>query len=55
MILQEIISRISPVEVIGTADINVTGVNIDSRSIEKGHLSPFYTECNRIGSCCHTL
>ena len=38
MILQEIISRISPVEVIGTADINVTGVNIDSRSIEKGHL-----------------
>ena len=38
MILQEIISRISPVEVFGTADINVTGVNIDSRSIEKGHL-----------------
>ena len=38
MILQEIISRISPVEIIGTADINVTGVNIDSRSIEKGHL-----------------
>ena len=38
MILQEIISRISPVEVIGTADINVTDVNIDSRSIEKGHL-----------------
>ena len=38
MILQEIISRISPIEVIGTTAINVTGVNIDSRSIGKGHL-----------------
>jgi UDP-N-acetylmuramoyl-L-alanyl-D-glutamate--2,6-diaminopimelate ligase len=38
MILQEIISRISPIKVIGTANINITGVNIDSRSIENGHL-----------------
>ena len=38
MKLQEIISGINPIEVIGSVDINITGVNIDSRRISDGHL-----------------
>ena len=38
MKLQEIISGINPIEVIGSIDINITGVNIDSRRISNGHL-----------------
>ncbi|MCQ2239486.1 MAG: UDP-N-acetylmuramoyl-L-alanyl-D-glutamate--2,6-diaminopimelate ligase [Bacteroidaceae bacterium] len=38
MKLKEVISKISPVEIIGNADINITGVNIDSRQIKAGHL-----------------
>jgi len=38
MKLQEIISAINPIKVIGTTEISITGVNIDSRRIEKGHL-----------------
>ena len=38
MILQEIISGIKPIEVIGSTDTNITGVNIDSRRISNGHL-----------------
>lgn len=38
MKLQEIISGINPIEVVGSVDINITGVNIDSRRISNGHL-----------------
>ena len=38
MKLQEIISVINPIEVVGSIDINITGVNIDSRRISDGHL-----------------
>ena len=38
MKLQEIISGINPIEVVGSVDINITGVNIDSRRISRGHL-----------------
>ena len=38
MILKELIKNISPVSMTGDADIDITGVNIDSRRIEAGHL-----------------
>ena len=38
MKLQEIISGINPIEVVGSIDINITGVNIDSRRISNNHL-----------------
>lgn len=38
MRLDELIARIKPLEVVGSADVDVTGVNIDSRKVEFGHL-----------------
>lgn len=36
--LQDIIKKIKPIEVIGSMDQEVTGINIDSRKIEAGHV-----------------
>lgn len=38
MKLKELIRNISPVKVVGNVDVEITGVNIDSRRIAKGHL-----------------
>ncbi|MBQ0073581.1 MAG: UDP-N-acetylmuramoyl-L-alanyl-D-glutamate--2,6-diaminopimelate ligase [Prevotella sp.] len=38
MKLQELLSRINTIEIIGNADIDITGINIDSRKIEAGHM-----------------
>lgn len=38
MKLQEVVSKISPVEIIGNADIDITGVQMDSRQIKAGNL-----------------
>ena len=38
MKLQELLKNIEPVQIIGDADVEVTGVNIDSRKIKEGHL-----------------
>ena len=38
MILKELIKNIRPTEIVGSTDVEITGVNIDSRRIEKGHI-----------------
>jgi UDP-N-acetylmuramoyl-L-alanyl-D-glutamate--2,6-diaminopimelate ligase len=38
MKLNEVLKNIQPVKVIGDAEVEVTGVNIDSRRIQNGHL-----------------
>ena len=38
MKLQELLNDIKPIQIIGDVEKEVTGVNIDSRKIEKGHL-----------------
>ena len=38
MKLKDLLTKIKPVEIIGNADIDITGINIDSRKIESGHL-----------------
>jgi UDP-N-acetylmuramoyl-L-alanyl-D-glutamate--2,6-diaminopimelate ligase len=38
MKLQELLYDIKPIQIIGNVEKEVTGVNIDSRKIEKGHL-----------------
>lgn len=38
MKLAELLSQIKTIDVIGSADIDITGINIDSRKIEPGHL-----------------
>lgn len=38
MKLNELLKAIQPVEVAGSTDIEITGVNIDSRLVEGGHL-----------------
>ena len=38
MKLHELLKYVTPVNMIGDAGIDITGVNIDSRKIEKGHL-----------------
>lgn len=38
MLLKELLKAIQPVEVTGDSDIEITGVNIDSRLVEAGQL-----------------
>jgi len=38
MKLNEVLKNIQPLKVIGDAEVEVTGVNIDSRRIQDGHL-----------------
>ena len=38
MILEKLISGITTNHIIGETSIEITGINIDSRSIEKGHI-----------------
>lgn len=38
MTLNELLKNIKTVSITGNADVDVTGINIDSRKIEKGHL-----------------
>lgn len=38
MKLKDLLTKIKPVEIIGNGDVDVTGINIDSRKIESGHL-----------------
>ena len=38
MKLNELLKAIQPVQVVGASDIEITGINIDSRQIEAGHL-----------------
>ena len=38
MKLQELLKNVKPLTITGNADANITGVNIDSRKIEQGHL-----------------
>lgn len=38
MKLNELLKAIQPVQVVGASDIEITGININSRQIEAGHL-----------------
>jgi UDP-N-acetylmuramoylalanyl-D-glutamate--2,6-diaminopimelate ligase (EC 6.3.2.13) len=38
MKLQELLKNVKPLTITGNADADITGVNIDSRKIEQGHL-----------------
>ena len=38
MKLQELLKNIEPIQIIGDADVEVSGINIDSRKIKEGHL-----------------
>ena len=38
MKLSELLKYVNPITIIGNAEVDITGVNIDSRKIEKGHL-----------------
>jgi len=38
MKLSELLKKITPVSITGDADVEITGINIDSRKIEPGHL-----------------
>ena len=38
MILKELLKNIKPIQVIGSDDVDITGINIDSRRIADGHL-----------------
>ena len=38
MKLNELLKNIKPIQIIGDEDIDISGVNIDSRKIQKGHL-----------------
>ena len=38
MKLNELLKYVHPITIIGNAEVDITGVNIDSRKIEKGHL-----------------
>ncbi len=38
MKLRELLKYVQPLAIVGPADVEITGVNIDSRKIEKGHL-----------------
>jgi UDP-N-acetylmuramoyl-L-alanyl-D-glutamate--2,6-diaminopimelate ligase len=38
MKLQELLNNVKPLQVIGSADVDISGVNIDSRRIAEGHL-----------------
>ena len=38
MKLNELLKAIQPIQVVGASDIEITGVNIDSRQVEAGHL-----------------
>ena len=37
MKLNELLKAIQPIQVVGASDIEITGVNIDSRQVEAGH------------------
>ena len=38
MKLQELLKNIEPIQIIGDVDVEVSGINIDSRKIKEGHL-----------------
>ena len=38
MKLSQLLKYVNPITIIGDAETEITGVNIDSRKIEKGHL-----------------
>ncbi len=38
MKLRELLKYVKPISIVGDADVDISGVNIDSRKIEKGHL-----------------
>ena len=38
MKLNDVLAKITPEKIVGNADIDIEGVNIDSRMIKKGHL-----------------
>ena len=38
MKLSELLKYVKPIAIVGNAEVDITGVNIDSRKIEKGHL-----------------
>ena len=38
MKLSELLKYVKPITIVGNAEVDITGVNIDSRKIENGHL-----------------
>ena len=38
MILTELLRDVNPINIVGNTEKEITGVNIDSRRIDKGHL-----------------
>ena len=38
MKLTELLKHVTPLTIVGDAEVDITGVNIDSRKVENGHL-----------------
>ena len=38
MTLSSILKNVKPLSIVGDADVEITGVDIDSRKVHKGHL-----------------
>ena len=38
MVLSELLKAIQPIQIIGSTETEITGVNIDSRLVQAGHL-----------------
>ena len=57
MLLKELLKAIQPVEVAGDSDIEITGVNIDSRLVEAGQLFMAiraHKPTATLHTCCHS-
>ena len=49
MKLQELLKNIEPIQIIGDVDVEVSGINIDSRKIKEGHLFvKCHSQCRKI-------
>ena len=42
MKLTELLKNVTPLTIVGDAEVDITGVNIDSRKVENGHLNALF-------------
>ena len=55
MKLSELLKYVKPIAIVGNAEVDITGVNIDSRKIEKGHLFVAIKKALRTSPMCRSL